>query len=693
MALAFFVIAIFVAGHAVSEWLWRRESTRDPAGGACLPFERATSSAILGLALWIALNWLLSGVRGLAPIPLLACAVLAATAGGLSLWRMRGAPAAAADAPDGRGSRWLAAVALTPVVVWLAYILWRGWLLPITPLNYDAVSYHLPKAVLMARAGGFAFFPFPDFRAAYPANYELVLADFLVLAGSDVITEWLSTLMYVLLLLATAALTERWWGRGPQVLAVVLLVASSPVALLHAGAHKNDLMVNVFFVAGCMWTGRWAAHGGLAPLVLLVVCVAMALGTKLHGVMLAAGVAPVLALAALRRRRSAQSLDLRELSLLAVVAVASLLLLGGLSYPVTLYHTGTLSGVPPGTGTGAGYGDWNNLWMFPYLLFTVPLGQKPDSVWAPWSGNYWYWPHYQLYISDLGVVFTLLLGLLPLCIWRYALGGARDAHHRERAAASAATLLAFMVMLPVRLRPVGMFAFLTRFVVFVTPVLAGWTAAPIIRDLARGGRFSRPEVLNVYNVAMRDDLFAALRAAEHTASGLVLACGAVFVWYAVQCGLYDVSAPWWYVMEQARNRSGERSVAFFVINRNRACAWLDRLAGPEDHVAIDGGLDACVYPAYGRELRRKVTFMPPPPDPVRVPEDAQWVMVDHPWNRTWGHPDFKDMSQRGLYIGQGPVQPEDVRVVRELEHDPRFRIVFRNDPGDQVVFKYVGPAR
>jgi len=666
MALAFFVIAIFVAGHALSEWLWRRESTRDPAGGACLPFERATSSAILGLALWIAVNWLLSGVRGLRPVPLLACAVLAATAGGLSLWRMRGAPAAAADVPDRRPSRWLAAAALTPVVAWLAFILWRGWLLPIMVQNYDAISYHLPKAVLMARAGGFGFFPFPDFRAAYPSNYELLLADFLVLEGSDVITEWLGTLTYVLLLLGTAALTERWWGRGPQVLAVVLLVAGSPVALLHAGANKNDLMVNVFFVAGCMWTGRWAAHGGLAPLVLLVVCVAMALGTKLHGVMLAVGVAPVLAAAALRQRRSAQSLDVRELSLLTVVAVASVLLLGGLSYPVTLYHTGTLSGVPPGTGTGAGYGDWNNLWMFPYLLFTAPFGRKPDSVWVPWSGNFWHWPHYQLYVSDLGVVFTLLLGLLPLCIWRYALGGARDDHHRERVAASAATLLAFMAMLPVRLRPVGMFSFLTRFVVFVTPVLAGWTVAPIIRDLARGRRFSR-----------------------HAASGLVLACSAVFVWYAVQCGRYDVSAPWYYVKYYVR--SGGQTPAFLFMHH--ACFVLDRLAGPEDHIAIDGGLDACVYPAYGRQLRRKVTFMPPPPEPVRVPEDAQWVMVDHPWSRTWGHPKFKDMSQFDTYIGRGPVQPEDVRVVRELEHDPRFRIVFRNQQGDQVVFKYVGPAR
>ena len=51
------------------------------------------------------------------------------------------------------------------------------------------------------------------------------------------------------------------------------------------------------------------------------------------------------------------------------------------------------------------------------------------------------------------------------------------------------------------------------------------------------------------------------------------------------------------------------------------------------------------------------------------------------------------MSQFDTYIGRGPIQPEDVRVVRELEHDPRFRIVFRNQQGDQVVFKYVGPAR
>src|SRR5262249_30629170 len=216
------------------------------------------AAALVAVAFWVGVNWLLAGLHALTRGSLVGCAFLAAVGGVLGHARLP-ARSPLGD-PRLRPPRILAVLAFTPLLVWVGFILWRGWLLPV--LNYDAVAYHLPRAILMARAGGFGTFELPDLRAAYPLDYELLLSDFLVLEGSDAFTVWLSTGIFVLFLLATATLVERWWGRGPQVFAVVLLVAGSPVVLLHSGTHKNDLLENFYILTGAMWAGRFAGYGG-----------------------------------------------------------------------------------------------------------------------------------------------------------------------------------------------------------------------------------------------------------------------------------------------------------------------------------------------------------------------------------------------------------------------------------------------
>src|SRR2546422_3441 len=83
-------------------------------------------------------------------------------------------------------------------------------------------------ALLVSRAGGYAFFPgAPDFRInGLGANYELLLADVLAVQRADTIAEWTSILFFVLLLLAATALARRWWGEGRYLFAVPYLVAA-----------------------------------------------------------------------------------------------------------------------------------------------------------------------------------------------------------------------------------------------------------------------------------------------------------------------------------------------------------------------------------------------------------------------------------------------------------------------------------
>ena len=253
--------------------------------------------------------------------------------------------------------------------------------------------------------------------------------------------------------------------------------------------------------------------------------------------MLASAIAPVVLHATWRDRREVGALSRKEWYGLIALSLATLPLLGAATYVVNYLRTGSPFPLPDQTPTGTAWGDWSNLWQFPYLLLRVPFDPIADRVWVPWAGKSYYWPRYELFMSHLGAGFTVLATLLPFCLWRYARHAPDPAQHRERVATSLATLLVLLLLLPVRLRPIGKFAFFARFVVFATPVLASWTVAPVARELTAGTRWMRA-----------------------VAYGIVLATGVGFLGYAVNCARYDRSAPWPYVREAAR--AGGTRVAF-----------------------------------------------------------------------------------------------------------------------------------
>src|SRR5262245_5757915 len=135
MAITFLIVSMLLAGYFISEWLWQRDA-RLGRGSAVGGFERASAAGLVALALWVGVNWLLAGLHALTRDPLVACAILAALGGLLGYARL---PARRSFGDAGlRTPRLLAVVALTPLLVWVGFILWRGWLLPV--LNYDAVA-------------------------------------------------------------------------------------------------------------------------------------------------------------------------------------------------------------------------------------------------------------------------------------------------------------------------------------------------------------------------------------------------------------------------------------------------------------------------------------------------------------------------------------------------------------------------
>jgi hypothetical protein len=288
----------------------------------------------------------------------------------------------------------------------------------------------------------------------------------------------------------------------------------------------------------------------------------------------------------------------------------------------------------------------------------VPFSGDPWGVWVPWRHELWFWPHYEIFFSHYGRLFTVLVAAIPLVSWKL---GTRGEHGRERWIAAAAAAIAIAVMLPTQLRPVGFFGAFPRYFAFIVPIVAAWTVAPVID---------------------------AVTARSRPAMGvLATAIALIFAGEAVTCALHDRFAPLEYAI-WARDHPGTRFIWFYPL---RAGSIVDRDAGPREKVAVDSSFETWVHPAFGRDLQRPVMFLRTGATASDIPADAAWVMIDRSWNALWGNPEFRTMGQMAKYIGQGTASPDDLRLYEILRRDRRFRLVYRDEQMNQAVFRRVAP--
>ncbi|MGH7485122.1 MAG: hypothetical protein ACREMY_05875, partial [bacterium] len=433
-----------------------------------LPFERACYAAAAAIAMWLASTWVLLLAHALTrQWLLLRLVVLVIICAGL-VWRGRHSLGALARTKMSGAL----AMAWALIAIWCAFVLWRGAIVP--PVSHDALSYHLPKATLIAHAGGYAHLSslIPEVRTL-PVNYEILLAEVIVWTGSDALTEWVSALFYLFFIVAAVALAETWWGRSRFASAVVALcVGSMPVLLLGSGAHKNDVMVASLMVAGLVAAGRWISKGDRRALVLLIVSFAAATGTKPQAAVLAASIAPFVAWKLIGELRRGMSwITLAGLGVLSMIAF---LLLGGVVYVSNIRYEHSLVNAKDYDQTTmkiVPYGDWKNLYQGPYVLIAAPFAPTPASLPVPWESRPWFWRADEIYFSHLGIPFSIAAVLLPIALfWR---------RNRLALPATMAALITFLIMLPVGFEPHGMYAIsLPRYVLFIVPVILGWTLYP-----------------------------------------------------------------------------------------------------------------------------------------------------------------------------------------------------------------------
>lgn len=638
------VAAILCIGIGVAAFLWRRLDGVEEWE----PLELVTAGSAIGLFLWLAASWILAYTHLLVRPALLGVAALSCIAAAFLVIRHR----RVLRIEWSPGSILL----LLPLILWIAYVLWRGVVLP--PANHDALAYHLPKAALLMQAHGFEQFVASDVRIVIlPWNYELLLADILILEGSDQLTEWIGTLSYLLLLLATAAVARRWWGRGMHATLSALAVGASPVLLLNSGADKCDLLAAFLAVAAIVFASRWVVHGGRTAFALTTIALAVGAGVKPNVGAVGVAIAPFLLFRFFRELR-AHRVALRDLAAAGALAAAAFFLGGVLPYFINFRQNGLIEVQTSARTTILQYGDWQNLWEVPYLLLTVPLSRNTNAVWVPWLKQYWFWPHYELFFSHYGKLFTLLALALPIAILVYR-RAAPDAIRRERNIATWMAVLGVAISLPVATRPVGMFAAFPRYLAFVVPFIVCWTVAPAVRQLAAHARLHR------------------------MAWGVAAGIAGYFALNASLCAVDDRFAPLIYARWAAEN-PGTRMIYF---TQKRAASFVDRQAGPTDTIGIDGTFDTWSYPAWGAKLTRKVIFLPSGATPATIPAEVQWIVLDHSWSSLWGS--TTTMGDFWRNIARGPQAPEYLRLAGALAKDPHWQATYLDPPLGQAVFRRV----
>ena len=616
------------------------------------PLELWNAAWTIGSALWIASVWLLALLHVLdRPAMLARTAAVVIAAVIAFLLRTRGRIANPELDQDALRRY---ALPLLPIALWIVFVLWRSAIVP--PASHDALAYHLPRAVLWIREHAFFFIELPvDVRMRIlPANYELLLADVILLCGNDAVTEWLGVFFYIGFVIAAASLAERWWQRQKDAtLAVVLLSAGIPVLLLHTGADKNDAMTAFFMLSALTWTGRWFSEGDVGALVLCGVSVIAAVGTKPQGLMLGAALFPFVIWRLVREMR-ARRIGVATLARILAISFLAAVLLGGAFYAARATQESASAAAE--RRSFVAYDDWSNLWQAPWVLLTAPFSPWINELYVPWSSTHWFWKRYELYFSHLGIPFALCAVLLPLAILRWR----REAPERagERHAMFVAALATLLLMLPVHDVPMphGVYTIaLPRYVMFFAPAVFALSAAPAMARLASRSR----------------------RYAVACTIALVM----IFLYYATEAAVNDRFVPIEYVLV-SRDYPGTRLIAFDPI---RAASIADRDAPPNETIYFEAGYAAWIHPAFGKNLQRPVKFL----SSAVVPPEARWVVVDRGFRAVWQHEDFKDLSQARQYLGRGKVTAQETQLVRQLLGDPRFKLVFLNSRVNQAVFQRI----
>lgn len=629
------------------------EVTRRYGGEKTPAYERVALAFLLGGSFLIGTNWVLALTGLLCAGALWVCSgvFLAAglgfrflNTGGQLRWAR---PSLPVD-PLKR-----AVIALLSLVV--AYVFIRGMVLNVW--EFDALSYHFPKAVELLRGHGIHFIPSNDFRIPYfPWNYEFLLADGLALTPGDGLTHLIEMLSAFGFGAYTYAIFCKAWpdSHSDTPLLGVMLACAMPILILQLGAYKNDILFAMFLLSTIYWSCLWVIQGGGRELAFAFLSLSLAFGTKATALFMlpAAGLALVLG------RRHLVGVERRAI-LKAIAFVIPTLLLTGAAWPLfNKVWCGHLLGMTAVVGGVDGfqsdavphYSALSYLWKFPVLVFWKPFSKMPDGVWAFWEHRYLWWPDYQILYSHFGWLCTILLSVIPFGWKRHrSVDGTGRAF---RIAVTVAILAYSFLVLPQRYRVDGFFCAFARSLLCVPVLVVLWSALPLIEWLRSKGKNTLVTIASV----------------------------GILAYFSGQAFVY---------LKNDQSKSFNEFTGALLSGKsyraNALVAFMDHNAGPEDSIAYDSGFGGFFYPLYGPGLKRPLHFLQVRTTPVFIPPDAKWVVIDRSWNSDWSHPGVLSTGDFWKPWVSAP-SAEDLIVVNQMLKDPRFVLVFANPGSAQAVF-------
>lgn len=169
------------------------------------------------------------------------------------------------------------------------------------PRGWDVLHHHLPPAQYYAEIH--RLLPFPNLDYTYfPQGSELLMAAAWSLGGRGA-AQIMPALFFGLLLLLTAAITERCGGSRAAGLLGVTLVAATPFLHWSGSTAKNDVILTFFVVAGLLCFLIWTGERRFRALAAGAFFLGVAMHVKYVAVFGAAALIPFYLYAVMKERR------------------------------------------------------------------------------------------------------------------------------------------------------------------------------------------------------------------------------------------------------------------------------------------------------------------------------------------------------------------------------------------------------
>jgi hypothetical protein len=245
------------------------------------------------------------------------------------------------------------------------------------PMNFDSLTYHLPRIVFWAQHHNVADYSTKNNRQIMMSPYaEFIGLHLMVLTSSDALINQIQWCAFVLTLVGVSLIARQLGAKRTGQILAALITATIPIMFLEASNTKNDVVEAMWAVLAVYWALTFLdrARGIVPRMALLGLTIGAAVLTKGTGVFFAGPTALLAAIALFRHER------MKSLAPLALMALLALAMNAG-HFTRNYRQFGKLVG--PDTAAEGGYNLVNARKTPPAVLSNI-LRELAIEIGTPW---------------------------------------------------------------------------------------------------------------------------------------------------------------------------------------------------------------------------------------------------------------------------------------------------------------------